>query len=135
MHFPISNECFGVNNSKIFFVSLQVTVYYYTGLYIYLLPLWQFLSSFSQAFQPIKKNYQIQNLHIFAAGNYRCWVYSPDHPLVFFFPRLKSCDFSSVTKSAKQFIEKYISTYVVVVVVCPLLRKIEQSLFALLIML
>ena len=21
----------------------------------------------------------------FAAGNYRCWVYSPDHPLVFFF--------------------------------------------------
>ena len=28
-----------------------------------------------------------------------------------FFPRLKSCDFSSVTKSAKQFIEKYISIY------------------------
>ena len=41
----------------------------------------QFQSSISAN----QKNYQIQNLHIFAAGNYRCWVYSPDHPLVFFF--------------------------------------------------
>ena len=85
-------------------------VYYYTGLYIYLLLLWQFLSSFSQAFQPIKKNYQIQNLHILlqattAAGFIHLIIRQC------FFPRLKSCDFSSVTKSAKQFIEKYISIY------------------------